>query len=91
MKKLIPLILAGAMLLGAAGCSNNEAADSEAPASAPATSTAPTSEEPGTGAPDYSDIKIGVIAGLCVGLGIAILFCPPFSLFWRFIVMLAGE
>lgn len=38
-----------------------------------------------------NDIKIGVIAGLCVGLGIAILFCPPFSLFWRFIVMLAGE
>ena len=58
MKKLIPLFLAGAMLLGAAGCSNNS--DSTGGSAAPAGSQAPTE----SGAPagtDYSNVKIAVM------------------------------
>ena len=59
MKKLIPLFLAGALLLGAAGCSNNAEGGSSNPpsSSAPAGSTAPS----GGGETDYSDIKIAVM------------------------------
>ena len=58
MKKLIPLFLAGALLLGAAGCSNNaEGSSNPSNSSAPAGSTAPS----GGGETDYSDIKIAVM------------------------------
>ena len=38
-----------------------------------------------------NDYAIGAIVGTAVAAGIWILFCPPFSLFWRFIIMLAGK
>ena len=61
MKKLIPLILAGAMLLGAAGCSNQTAANSEAPGSAAPSSQAPATDDGGSAATDYSNVKIAVM------------------------------
>ena len=58
MKKLIPLFLAAAVLLGAAGCSNTAANSSNPPGSA-----APAgSQAPGGGAEaDYSDVKVAVL------------------------------
>ncbi|WP_161844596.1 BMP family protein [Pseudoflavonifractor sp. 524-17] len=56
MKKLIPLILSGALLLGAAGCSGSGSQPSSAPSSAPEQSSAPQG-----GGDNASDVKIGIL------------------------------
>lgn len=63
MKKLIPLILSGALLLGAAGCSNSGSQPSSDPSTQPSTpagSTAPV-EPSAPASTDYSDVKIAVL------------------------------
>ena len=59
MKKLIPLFLAGAMLVGVTACGGGSSS-TPAPSQAPAGSKAPVESQAPAG-DDYADIKIGVM------------------------------
>ena len=67
MKKLLPLFLSGALLLGAAGCSNSGQGSTPTPTPdggndpAPEASTPVASTDPGQQGGDASDVKIGIL------------------------------
>ena len=61
MKKLLPLFLAGALLLGVSACGGSGSNSTPAPAASSPAASSPAASSPAGGETDYSSLKVGVL------------------------------